>query len=68
MYYLILILLISVFAVGGAYYYSNKSKKEPLHENEKAVINENDLKAQQRVVKEIQNFLSYNGDEQDDIF
>lgn len=64
-----MIFLLLVLAVVAVFYYKEKKDKEfkevfvP-----KVKLSEKDRKIQQRVVKEIENFLNYNGDEQDDIF
>ena len=44
-----------------------QTKKKTSEKTHKIKLCENDRKIQNRVVKQIENFLNYNGDEQDDI-
>ena len=44
-----------------------QTEKKNAKKTHQVKLCENDRKIQNRVIKEIENFLNYNGDEQDDI-
>lgn len=64
-----MILLMLIAAIAVAIFLKNRKADDKFRAEEafELKMTENDRKIQQRVVKEIENFLNYNGDEQDDI-
>ncbi|MEE1002775.1 MAG: hypothetical protein U0L17_03425 [Acutalibacteraceae bacterium] len=61
-----MILVIAVL-IGVIFRTIKQPKKKSTEKTHKIKLCESDRKIQNRVVKEIENFLNYNGDEQDDI-
>lgn len=61
-----MILVIAVL-VGVIFQLKKQTEKKTAEKTHKIKLCESDRKIQNRVVKEIENFLNYNGDEQDDI-
>ena len=61
-----MILVIAVL-VGVIFQLKKQTEKKNAKKTHQVKLCENDRKIQNRVIKEIENFLNYNGDEQDDI-
>lgn len=59
-------LVISAFLLGFKIGKSKIQKSKPVQEDKKSLSKEDEI-VQQRVIKEIQNFLNYNGEQQEDI-
>lgn len=63
--FLIIIFCFLSFFIGV--YFGKKFKKEKTLVKKAKIISKKDKTAQKRIVKEMQNFLNYNGDKQEDI-